>query len=161
MTEADFSKDVESESAEAHSDGQIEEIPPRAVAFPDEETRLEEKTYGVRPKGVEMKKTLTQEEKDLAAAGYEDKKARKAEKESDIGQVDITEHATSLIEMNDKLNTSVDVKDPGNSTGLTGDEAKRRLEQNGPNVLTPPKKKSALRKVSLIDSCFTPLSCFF
>jgi len=153
MTEADFSKDVESESAEAHSDGQIEEIPPRAVAFPDEETRLEEKTYGVRPKGVEMKKTLTQEEKDLAAAGYEDKKARKAEKESDIGQVDITEHATSLSEMNDKLNTSVDVKDPGNSTGLTGDEAKRRLEQNGPNVLTPPKKKSALRKY--IDRLFS------
>ena len=79
MTEADFSaKDAGSEPAEVLSDGQIEEVPPRAVAFPEEEIRLEEKTYagGIRPKGVEMKKTLTQEEKDLAAAGYEEEKKR-------------------------------------------------------------------------------------
>lgn len=156
MTEADsFTKDVESQPAELLSNGQIEDTPPRTVAFPDEEIRLEEKTYagGIRPKGVEMKKTLTQEEKDLAAAGYEDpKKTGKVDKETDLGQVDITEHATPLSEMNDTLHTAIDVKDPGNSPGLTSDEAKRRLLENGPNILTPPKKKSALRKVLAMNS---------
>ncbi|KIK59054.1 hypothetical protein GYMLUDRAFT_170208 [Collybiopsis luxurians FD-317 M1] len=96
-----------------------------------------------------MKKTLTQEEKDLAAAGYghlEEQKARQAEKDSGLGNVDITEHNIPLIELNEKLHTSIDTKDPGNSNGLTNEEAKQRLAENGPNVLTPPKKKSALRK---------------
>ncbi|KAJ3786917.1 aminophospholipid-transporting P-type ATPase [Lentinula aff. detonsa] len=124
-------------------DGQVEEIPSRAVAFfPDEILPFEEK-------GVELNRTLTQEEKELAAAGYgqlEEQKALQAEKDSDVGHVDITEHAISLADLNDKLLTSVDVKDPGNSNGLTSDEAKKRLAQNGPNILTPPRKKSALRK---------------
>ncbi|KAJ4475627.1 aminophospholipid-transporting P-type ATPase [Lentinula aciculospora] len=96
-----------------------------------------------------MSRTLTQEEKELAAAGYghlEKEKALQTDKDSDLGHVDITEHAISLTDLNDKLSTSVDVKDPGNSNGLTNDEATKRLAQNGPNVLTPPKKKSALRK---------------
>ncbi|KAF5367657.1 hypothetical protein D9757_010968 [Collybiopsis confluens] len=132
-------------------DGQMEENPPRVVNFPDEEIALEEKPYagGVHPKGVEMKKTLTQEEKDLAAAGYEhleEQKARQAEKDSDLGQADITEHNIPINELNEKLHTFIDVKDPGRSSGLSSEEAQKRLAENGPNVLTPPKKKSAFRK---------------
>ena len=127
----------------------------RAVAFDHDGDDIQEKApHGPRPKGVEMKKTLTQEEKDLAAAGYghlEEQKARQAEKDSDLGNVDITEHNIPLLELDEKLRTSIDTKDPGNSNGLTSEEAQKRLAENGPNVLTPPKKKSALRKVSLID----------
>ncbi|KAJ3728358.1 aminophospholipid-transporting P-type ATPase [Lentinula raphanica] len=132
---------------------QIEEVPVRAVAFSPEDSaaHFEEKAFPIlnRARGVELNRTLTQEEKELAAAGYgqlEEQKALQAENDSNVGQVDITEHAIPLADLDDKLSTSIDVKDPANSNGLTSDEAKKRLVENGPNVLTPPKKKSALRK---------------
>jgi len=123
----------------------------RVVAFPEDNQIREEKVaIGLRPKGAEMKRTLTQEEKDLSAAGYEhlhpslnvDK--LKDEKETNV---DITEHQFGFDALVDTLKTNFDVKDPGHSFGLTADEAKSRLQRDGPNVLTPPKKKSALRKV--------------
>jgi sodium/potassium-transporting ATPase subunit alpha len=120
----------------------------RVVAFPEDNQIREEKAVGLRPKGVEMKRTLTQEEKDLAAAGYEhlhpSSNVNKDEKETNI---DITEHQLDFDALVDTLKTNFDVKDPGHSFGLTADEAKSRLQRDGPNVLTPPKKKSALRKV--------------
>jgi hypothetical protein len=60
------------------------------------------------------------------------------------------EHKLPLDALADVLKTTFNAKDPGHSIGLTADEAKTRLEQNGPNVLTPPTKKSALRKVHLL-----------
>lgn len=150
MAEVDSASKIETSIVSLSPDGQSEGNPPRAIAFPHEATPFEEKlpTGGIRPKGVEMNRTLTKEEKELADAGYgrlEEQKAIHAEQ--DLGHVDITEHAIPLNDLNDKLSTSVDVKDPGNSNGLTSDEAKQRLAKNGPNILTPPKKKSALRKV--------------
>ncbi|KAJ3878893.1 aminophospholipid-transporting P-type ATPase [Lentinula edodes] len=149
MAEVDSGSKVETSVVSLSPDGQSEGNPPRAIAFPDEATPFEEKlpAGGIRPKGVEMNRTLTKEEKELADAGYgrlEEQKAIHAEQ--NLGHVDITEHAIPLNDLDNKLSTSVDVKDPGNSNGLTSDEAKQRLAKNGPNILTPPKKKSALRK---------------
>ena len=118
---------------------------PRAVILP-EDTIREEKVTVVR--GVEMThRTMTKEDKELAAAGYDHLSTSgdpKAEKETNI---DIHEHNLPFDGLTSELKTSFDVKDPGHSFGLTSDEAKDRLAHDGPNMLTPPRKKSALRKV--------------
>jgi sodium/potassium-transporting ATPase subunit alpha len=46
------------------------------------------------------------------------------------------------------MGTSINAGNPSASSGLTAEEAQARLARDGPNQLTPPKKKSALRKVS-------------
>ncbi|KAF7799696.1 hypothetical protein EIP86_010938 [Pleurotus ostreatoroseus] len=120
----------------------------RTVAFPHEQDDVyEEKIHHghLRPKGVEMKREMTKEDKELAAAGYEHLQELKGKKD-ELDDVDITEHRLAFQELGKVLETSIDTKDPGASHGLTSEEAKQRLERNGPNVLTPPKKKSALRK---------------
>lgn len=119
---------------------------PRAVVLPEDAICEEKLTVGIR--GVEMiHRTLTKEDRELAAAGYEHlakPKERKTERENHI---DIYEHNLPFDGLTDALKTNFDLKDPGHSFGLTSDEAKARLERDGRNVLTPPKKKSALRKV--------------
>jgi len=127
-------------------DDQID-VTNRAVAFPQDAQFREEKS---RPKGIEMKRTITQEEKDLAAAGYEHLNPAAKQRKIDDTDVDMHEHKLPLDALADVLKISFNTKDPGHSIGLTADEAKTRLQQNGPNVLTPPPKKSALRKVHLL-----------
>lgn len=102
-----------------------------------------------RPKGSEMKRTLTQDEKDLADAGYEHLSASKHVKGrlTEPANVDVQEHRLPLSALEDTLGTSLDYKDASKSYGLTEEEAKARLQRDGPNVLTPTKGKSALRKV--------------
>lgn len=120
----------------------------RAVVFPEEHPIREEKiTASTRPKGVEIRRTLTQEQKELAAAGYADLEHPKEEKDQDDSKVDIHEHRLPFDALVDEFKTSFDVQDPAHSLGLTTDESKARLQRDGPNVLTPPKKKSAFRKV--------------
>ena len=122
----------------------------RAVAFPDAGADIQEKAiHGARPKGVEMKREMTKEDKELADAGYEELNQEKAQANANakIDNVDINEHMLSFKDLQAELDTTFDAKDPGLSPGLTGDDAKTRLSRDGPNVLTPPKKKSALRKV--------------
>ncbi|OBZ75130.1 Potassium-transporting ATPase alpha chain 2 [Grifola frondosa] len=99
-------------------------------------------------KGVEMKREMTKEDKELAAAGYEhlDNVQRKGADASKLDHVDVHEHHLSFEELGNELDTAIDTKDPSQSHGLSSDEAKRRLARDGRNVLTPPKKKSALRK---------------
>lgn len=63
--------------------------------------------------------------------------------------VDISEHMLSFQELTTRLDTSFYVKDPSKSLGLTPTVAEQRLAQNGPNVLTPPKKRSAFEKVDV------------
>lgn len=119
----------------------------RAVAFPGEDNTHEDRP---RPKGVEMKRSMTQEARELAAAGYEhleEQKAKQSTDAADLTHVDIQEHHLPFVALEETLQTSVDTKDAANSLGLSEEEAKARLERNGRNVLTPPKKKSALRKV--------------
>ncbi|KAI0081422.1 aminophospholipid-transporting P-type ATPase [Panus rudis PR-1116 ss-1] len=97
-----------------------------------------------------MKREITKEDKELAAAGYEhleeQKHKGKVEGKDDLENVDIQEHRMSLHDLSQTLGTEIDSKDPGQSYGLTSDDAKTRLLKDGPNILTPPKKKSALRK---------------
>ncbi|KAK7675862.1 hypothetical protein QCA50_021209, partial [Cerrena zonata] len=123
----------------------------RAVVFPDEQGEIhEEKLHHLRPKGVEMKREMTKEDKELAAAGYEhldeEKHKGKDGDKADLENVDIYEHSLSFTELGAALETTPDTKDPAQSPGLTNDEAKARLARDGQNVLTPPKKKSALQK---------------
>ena len=123
----------------------------RAVAFPENNDTEEKPMSAMRTKGNELKRQLTQEEKDLAAAGYEhleEQKVKKSEPGTKLDQnVDLNEHHLALSELGERLNISIDLKDPNRSSGLTPEEAAARLVRDGQNILTPPKKKSALRKV--------------
>lgn len=146
---------------------EFELIPPhhelanRAVAFDPEindtietEHRDRDRKDG-RPRGVELgPRIMTQEDKELAAAGYDhlDHAKKEAEKEGDegkLGSVDITEHGLPIEEVLRALGTNFEVKDPAASLGLTVAEAEERLKRDGANALTPPKKKTALQKVGL------------
>ena len=127
----------------------------RAVAFGpnDRSGDVDEKApHPPRPKGVEMKREMTKEDKELADAGYEHLKEEKAQgqkggDEGKLDNVDIVEHKLAFNDLQATLDTAFDPKDPAASPGLSSDEAKARLARDGQNVLTPPKKKSALRKV--------------
>ncbi|EPS98398.1 hypothetical protein FOMPIDRAFT_41618 [Fomitopsis schrenkii] len=95
-----------------------------------------------------MKREMTKEDMELAAAGYEHlgEHKGKGKKGDDIDKVDIHEHSLTYVQLGAALETSIDTKEPNLSYGLTADEAKARLARDGHNVLTPPKKKSAFRK---------------
>jgi sodium/potassium-transporting ATPase subunit alpha len=168
--------DPKPETASAMADtlpNEEENVATRAVAFHPEH-EIEEKPrpkgrrgtifweasfeHRLRNKGVELKHTLTQDEKELAAAGYghldEKKKAGVEE-----ANVDITEHRVPLSSLGDTLKTSINTKDPGSSHGLTAAEAAARLQRDGPNILTPPKKRSPLRQVG--PRCSAIVACLF
>ncbi|KAH9911673.1 aminophospholipid-transporting P-type ATPase [Epithele typhae] len=95
-----------------------------------------------------MKREMTKEDKELAAAGYEHLDQAKADAQGDgkLDDVDITEHKLAFKDLEAALDTTFDPKQPAMSPGLNADEAKARLGRDGANILTPPKKKSALRK---------------
>jgi hypothetical protein len=128
------------------SDNDIETLPARAVAFPPGGGRDEKS----RPTGVEMRRQMTQEDIRLAAAGYEHlTKDKPAVEDTKLGDVDITEHSLPIQEIESLFGTSFNWVDPAQSHGLTAAEAEERLKRDGPNALTPPKKKSALQKVCI------------
>ncbi|KAF9464625.1 aminophospholipid-transporting P-type ATPase [Collybia nuda] len=96
-----------------------------------------------------MNRSMTQEDRELAAAGYEHLEAQKIKPSKptiSLPVVDIQEHRLPITNLEEALKTSIDTKDAGQSFGLTSEEAKARLQRDGQNVLTPPKKKSAFRK---------------
>ena len=99
-----------------------------------------------------MMRALTQEERDLADAGYHHLNASEQTKQdsSEPTNVDIQEHRLSLTAVADALDTSLDLKDASRSYGLATEEANARLERDGRNVLTQTKRKSALRKVRMM-----------
>ena len=122
----------------------------RTIVFPHGIHEHEKQPGHARPKGVEMKRSITQEERELAAAGYEHLQQSKAPNEAAEGdEKDIHEHKLPIEALLTEMQTSFDVKDPARSQGLTTGEAQARIQRDGPNVLTPPKKKSGLRKVRL------------
>ena len=96
-----------------------------------------------------MSRSLTQEDRDLAAVGYEHLEAAKTKPGAPaVGEnVDIHEHRLPFEGLEAALKTSFDTKDTPRSEGLTAEEAAAQLKRDGKNVLTPPKRKSALRKV--------------
>ncbi|THH04981.1 hypothetical protein EW145_g5131 [Phellinidium pouzarii] len=146
---------VESASLAQVAAFDIEEVTQsRSVAFP--ESQSEKNDYHLR--GAEMRRELTLEDKELSQAIYEHldgsrekgkssaKDCGKEPKADELDKVDIHEHTLPFGPLAAELNTSIDTKDAGKSKGLTEAEAKVRLERDGHNVLTPPKKKSAFRK---------------
>ncbi|KAG7086440.1 hypothetical protein E1B28_002394 [Marasmius oreades] len=144
---------VPDQSQGGHDDSEQSTIPAnvRAVAFPENPLpENHEQSEKRRPGGVEVKRTLTQEDRELAAAGYEHLEQPSTEAKGtgnlDEKPVDITEHTLPIESLGSQLNTEVDTKEPGNSFGLSEQEASERSAKDGKNVLTPPKKKSALRK---------------
>jgi sodium/potassium-transporting ATPase subunit alpha len=137
-------EDDKSATMAPHTADEQVDVVNRAVAFPEDNIREK-----IRPKGAELKRTLTQEDKELSAAGYEHLDANAKQRKLEESNLDIHEHKLSLETLSDRFKISFNTKDPGRSIGLTPAEARTRLEQDGPNILTPPKKKSALRKVKI------------
>ncbi|KAF7353783.1 Cation-ATPase-N domain-containing protein [Mycena venus] len=124
------------------SPNEEENVATRAVAF-HQEQEIEEKP---RPKGrCGAIRVGRVDDKELAAAGYDHLEEKKKAGAEDAN-VDITEHRVPLSSLGDTLKTSIDTKDPESSHGLTAAEAAARLQRDGPNILTPPKKRSPLRQ---------------
>ncbi|KAJ3192007.1 hypothetical protein HK101_007183 [Irineochytrium annulatum] len=67
----------------------------------------------------------------------------KAANKDEEKKLDITEHLMSFEELMAFHHTSFNSAKPGESKGLTSEEAARRLQEYGPNMLTPPKKRNA------------------
>ncbi|KAJ3343104.1 hypothetical protein HDU83_005809 [Entophlyctis luteolus] len=59
-------------------------------------------------------------------------------------KLDIDEHTLSINQVGERHKTSLAHEKATTSKGLDDEEAARRLAQNGPNILSPPKKKSPL-----------------
>lgn len=127
----------------------------RSVAFPPAEVDhgTEDKLTGGlnHHRDVEMRRELTVEDRELAQAGYdhlEEKKDLPTNNGGDeLDKVDITEHRLKFNDLENALETNMITKDPSQSRGLELKEAAARLARDGKNILTPPKKKSAFRKV--------------
>ncbi|KAJ2464043.1 hypothetical protein GGI02_005090, partial [Coemansia sp. RSA 2322] len=83
-----------------------------------------------------------------------EKTAVKSEAEAGKKNVDITEHLLSLDEVCERFNVQANADRPQDSFGLSASQAADLLATNGPNTLTPPKKKSSLRKFFI---CVTSL----
>jgi sodium/potassium-transporting ATPase subunit alpha len=98
--------------------------------------------------GLELRREKTIEDRQLAEALHEPLAEAKAARKADdkMGNVDLTEHGLGFAALAAKFDTALDAKEPAASTGLTDADAATRLARDGPNQLTPPKKKSALRK---------------
>ncbi|KAJ3053133.1 hypothetical protein HK097_004964 [Rhizophlyctis rosea] len=56
-------------------------------------------------------------------------------------KLDITEHLLPLPEISSKFGVSFDTTKPSASQGLSSAEAAKRLAENGPNQLSPPKRR--------------------
>jgi hypothetical protein len=113
------------------------------------------------PTGLELRRERTMEDKALAEALHEPlAEAQAAKKAADdkLGNVDLSEHTLAFPALAAALEADMDTKDPAASTGLSDAEAAARLARDGPNQLTPPKKKSALQKyLDCLSSLFNVL----
>jgi sodium/potassium-transporting ATPase subunit alpha len=77
----------------------------------------------------------------------EKQKARKQrEEEEEKKHVDISEHLMSHEDVAEKYKTSISMGKPGESLGLTTQQAADLLLEHGPNILTPPSKRHWILK---------------
>lgn len=53
---------------------------------------------------------------------------------------DVDEHKLTLQALAEKFKVDIDMREPARSRGLSAEDAKARLRENGPNQLTPPKQ---------------------
>ncbi|CAG8444514.1 6249_t:CDS:2 [Ambispora leptoticha] len=66
--------------------------------------------------------------------------------DKDAKHVDIDEHLHTADEVADRYKVSINTSKPSESLGLDSKRVAELLKQNGQNILTPPKKKSAFVK---------------
>jgi sodium/potassium-transporting ATPase subunit alpha len=74
------------------------------------------------------------------------KARRKREKEEEKKHVDISEHLMAHQDVAERYKTNINMKSPGDSLGLTTQQAEQLLLEHGPNVLTPPKRRHWILK---------------
>ena len=74
------------------------------------------------------------------------KDRRKREKEEERKHVDINEHLMAHQDVAERYKTRISMEKPGESIGLTTQQAEQLLLEHGPNVLTPPKKRHWILK---------------
>ncbi|KAG0303871.1 hypothetical protein BGZ98_006184 [Dissophora globulifera] len=73
-------------------------------------------------------------------------------------QLDITEHLFPVEEISTRYAVSIDIDSASNSNGLDSTVAAQRLQENGPNILSPPKQISPLMKfIHCLTSLFNLL----
>jgi sodium/potassium-transporting ATPase subunit alpha len=74
------------------------------------------------------------------------KDRRRREKEEEKKHVDINEHRMAHQDVAERYKTRINMEKPGESPGLTAQQANQLLLEHGPNVLTPPKKRHWILK---------------
>jgi sodium/potassium-transporting ATPase subunit alpha len=75
-----------------------------------------------------------------------DKHRRKSEKEQEKKHVNIDEHLMTLPDVAERYKTRINIEKPGESGGLTSQQAEQLLETHGRNILTPPSKRHPFLK---------------
>ncbi|KAJ1857852.1 hypothetical protein GGH12_001387 [Coemansia sp. RSA 1822] len=113
----------------------------RTIAFSNSNTNL--RTFPSRDPRVGTAPA------DSSSADHDNKNADDTAK-----NIDITEHLLSLEQVCTKYSVQVNAARPQDSFGLGNAQAAKLLVDNGPNTLTPPKRKSALQKYII---CLTSL----
>ena len=109
--------------------------------------------------GVIQSHSVALEKEEFGEAGYEHLEAARnkyGNASATLANVDIQEHRLPFTKLNTAFQTSINTNDPAQSFGLDLEEVKIRLQRDGRNILTPPKKKSSFRKVqtfSMVRIC--------
>jgi sodium/potassium-transporting ATPase subunit alpha len=75
-----------------------------------------------------------------------DRKIREREKKDEVKHVDISEHLMSASDVAARYKTSINTVKPGESLGLTAQQAEQLLLEHGRNNLTPPSKRHWILK---------------
>jgi sodium/potassium-transporting ATPase subunit alpha len=87
-----------------------------------------------------------------------DKHRRRREKEAEKRNVDIDEHLMAHKDVAERYKTRINMEKPGDSLGLTIEQAEQLLQEHGPNILTPPKKRHPfLKYLDCLSSLFNLL----
>ncbi len=75
-----------------------------------------------------------------------EKDRRKREEEHEKKQVNVDEHLMPHAAVAERYKTRVNLDKPGESLGLTGEQAAALLVEHGPNILTPHRKRHPFLK---------------
>ncbi|KAF4636901.1 hypothetical protein G7Y89_g1176 [Cudoniella acicularis] len=87
-----------------------------------------------------------------------ERKRRKREEDEEKKAVNIDEHLLGHQEVADRYHTNINLDKPAESLGLTTHQAEQLLQEHGPNILTPPKKKHPILKfLGYLTSLFNML----
>ncbi|KAJ1817484.1 hypothetical protein LPJ75_001701 [Coemansia sp. RSA 2598] len=116
---------------------------PRTITFTGDERPQTRDRQPARPRNQyyqQEKHAVEEKISETSVSNAEEKPGEKAK------SVDITEHLMSLDEVCAKYSVKVDAHRPQDSPGLQEQQAADLLARNGPNTLTPPKRKSGLHK---------------